>query len=109
MNKLKALLPVLLILLLLLTVVSATAEEAENLTGSLTVKTVDKPGKTGCITDGKYTTFWESSKRKNPYVIISSEKPIYGLYICFQKMPETYAIQKESGDDWVTVAEGERI
>ena len=31
MNKLKALLPVLLILLLLLTVVPATAEEAENL------------------------------------------------------------------------------
>ena len=50
MNKLKALLPVLLILLLLLAVVPATAEEAENLTGGLTVKTVDKPGKISCIT-----------------------------------------------------------
>ena len=106
MNKLKALLPVLLILLLLLTVVPATAEEAENLTGSLTVKTVDKPGKTGCITDGKYTTFWESSKRKNPWVVVSSDQPIYGLYLCFQKMPDTYVIQKQSGDDWITVAEG---
>ena len=106
MNKLKALLPVLLILLLLLTVVSATAEEAENLTGSLTVKTVDKPGKTGCITDGKYTTFWESSKRKNPWVVVSSDQPIYGLYLCFQKMPDTYVIQKQSGEDWITVAEG---
>ena len=46
MNKLKALLPVLLILLLLLTVVPATAEEAENLTGGLTVKTVDMTANT---------------------------------------------------------------
>ena len=106
MNKLKALLPVLLILLLLLTVVPATAEEAENLTGSLTVKTVDKPGKTGCITDGKYTTFWESSKRKNPWVVVSSDQPIYGLYLCFQKMPDTYVIEKANGEDWVKVAEG---
>ena len=106
MNKLKALLPVLLILLLLLTVVPATAEEAENLTGGLTVKTVDKPGKTSCITDGKYTTFWESSKRKNPWVVVSSDQPIYGLYLCFQKMPDTYVIQKQSGEDWITVAEG---
>ena len=89
MNKLKALLPVLLILLLLLAVVPATAEEAENLTGGLTVKTVDKPGKISCITDGKYTTFWESSKQKNPWVILSSDQPIYGLYLCFQKMPDT--------------------
>lgn len=86
MNKLKALLPVLLLLLLLLTVVPATAEEAENLTGGLTVKTVDKPGKISCITDGKYTTFWESSKQKNPWVILSSDQPIYGLYLCFQKI-----------------------
>ena len=106
MNKLKALLPALLVLLLLLTVIPATAEEAENLTGGLTVKTVDKPGKTGCITDGKYTTFWESSKRKNPWVILSSDQPIYGLYLCFQKMPDTYVIQKQSGEDWITVAEG---
>ena len=106
MNKLKALLPVLLILLLLLAVVPATAEEAENLTGGLTVKTVDKPGKISCITDGKYTTFWESSKQKNPWVILSSDQPIYGLYLCFQKMPDTYVIQKQSGDDWITVAEG---
>ena len=106
MNKLKALLPAILALLLLLTVIPATAEEAENLTGGLTVKTVDKPGKTGCITDGKYTTFWESSKRKNPWVILSSDQPIYGLYLCFQKMPDTYVIQKQSGEDWITVAEG---
>lgn len=106
MNKLKALLPVLLILLILLLAVPAAAETAEDLTGGLTVKTVDQPGKTKCITDGKYTTFWESSKRKEPWVILSSDKPVYGLYLCFQKMPDTYVVQKKSGDGWVTVAEG---
>lgn len=105
MNKLKAFLPLILLLLFLIAG-SAGAEEAENLTAGCTIKVVDKAGKIGCITDGKYTTFWESSNRKNPFVIISSEKPIYGLYLCFQKMPDTYVIQKQSGDDWVTVAEG---
>ena len=102
MNKLKILLPILLILLLL--TVPAIAEEAENLTGSLSVKVVDKPNKTGCITDGKYTTFWESSEKKNPWVVISSDKPIYGLYLCFRKLPDTFEIQKVSGDGWATVA-----
>ena len=102
-NKWKVLLPLLLALLLL--TVPAWADEAENLTPGLTVKVVDKPGKVKSITDGKYTTFWESSKRKEPYVVLTSEKPVYGLYLCFQKMPDTYVIQKQSGDDWVTVAE----
>lgn len=104
MNKLKAVLPLLLILLLLLLIIPACAEEAEDLTSGLIVKVVDKPGKTKCITDGKYTTFWESSKRSDPWVVISSDKPVYGLYLCFQKMPDSFAIQKESGDGWATVA-----
>ena len=105
MNKLKVLLPILLVLLLL-AVFPAAAEEAENLTADLKVKTADQPGKIKAITDGKYTTFWESSSRKDPWVVLSSDKPIYGLYLCFQKMPDTYVIQKESGDGWMTVAEG---
>ena len=104
MNKLKVLLPVLFILMLL--AVPAMAEEAEDLTDSLTLKVVDQPGKTKSITDGKYTTFWESSNRKEPWVVITSDKPIYGLYLCFQKMPDSYVIQKEGADGWVTVAEG---
>ena len=104
MNKLKVLLPLLLILLLM--AVPALAGEAENLTADCTLKVVDKPGKVKSITDGKYTTYWESSKRNEPWVVISSDKPIYGLYLCFQKMPDTYVIQKQSGDQWVTVAEG---
>ena len=107
MNKLKTLLPILLTLLILLLLAApACAEEAENLTAGLKVKVVDKAGKVKCITDGKYTSFWESGNIKEPWVVISSEKPIYGLYLCFQKMPDSYVIQKESGDGWTTVAQG---
>ncbi len=105
MNKFKILLTVLLVLLVL-AAVPALAGEAEDLTDSLKIKTVDKPGKISCITDGKYTSFWESSSTKDPWIIISSDKPVYGLYLCFQKMPDSYVIQKANGDDWVTVAEG---
>ena len=100
----KILIPLFLVLLLL--AACACGEEAEDLTAGCKLKVVDKNGKIGCITDGKYTTFWESSSRKNPWITISSDKPIYGLYLCFQKMPDTFVVQKESGDDWVTVAEG---
>ena len=31
----------------------------------------------------------------------------YGLYLCFRSLPESYVIQKKSGDEWVTVAEGD--
>ena len=105
MKRLKIIIPLLLALLLL--TAPAWAEEAENLTSGCTVKVVDKNGKVKSITDGKYTTFWESSKRKEPWVTLSSEKPIYGLYLCFRNLPESYVIQKKSGEDWVTVAEGD--
>jgi len=105
MKRLRYFIPLLLALLLL--TAPAWAEEAEDLTAGCTVKVVDKTGKVKAITDGKYTTFWESSKRKEPWVILSSEKPVYGLYLCFRNLPESYVIQKQSGDDWVTVAEGD--
>lgn len=104
MNKLKILLPILLILLLL--AAPATAEEAEDLTAGLKVKVVNKPGKISSITDGKYTSYWESSSTKEPWVILTSDKPIYGLYLCFRRLPDSYVIEKANGDGWVTVAEG---
>ena len=105
MKRLKIIIPLLLILFLF--TAPARAEEAEELTAGCTVKVVDKTGKVKSITDGKYTTFWESSKRKEPWVTLSSDKPIYGLYLCFRNLPQSYVIQKKSGEDWVTVAEGD--
>ena len=107
MNKLKVLIPSLMILIMLLTAVSAQADEAEDLTPGLNVKTVDNGGRVKRITDGDYTTYWESNKRERPYVILSSDKPVYGLYLCFRTMPDSYVIQKETADGWTTVAEGD--
>lgn len=105
MKRLKIIAPILLALLLLLAA-PAWAEEADNLTAGCTVRVVDKTGKVKAITDGKYTTFWESSKRKEPWVVLTSEKPVYGLYLCFRTLPESYVVQKANGEDWVTVADG---
>lgn len=103
MCKLKFLLPALLALLLLCS--CAGAEEAEDLTPACSVALVDNKGGAVSVTDGKYTTYWESTARKNPWVTVTSDKPIYGLYLCFEKMPSSFAVQKKSGDGWATVAE----
>ena len=61
------------------------------------------------ITDGAYTTYWDSYTSYNPWVIIRSEEPMYGLYLCFRKMPESFEIQvpgTENGE-WIPLMEGD--
>ena len=104
MNKLKFLIPLFLSLLLL--PLCASADQAEDLTAGCSISVVDNKYAVDAITDGRYPTCWESTSRKNPWIVISSGKPVYGLYLCFQKMPDSYEIQEKKGNDWVTVAEG---
>ena len=90
------------------TVCHAMAEEAENLTSSCRIQLSSKNKAAVRITDGKYTTYWESSKEAHPWVTVSSDQPIYGLYLCFELMPERYEIQREkSSGQWETVTEGD--
>jgi len=84
---------------------AAFADQAEDLTRGCSVSVVDNNYAVDAITDGKYPTYWESTTRKNPWVEIRSGKPVYGLYLCFNKMPSSYAIQRKSGDDWIPVTE----
>lgn len=84
---------------------AASADQAEDLTRGCSVSVADNTYAVDAITDGKYPTYWESTTRKNPWVEIRSGKPVYGLYLCFNKMPSSYAIQRKSGDDWIDVAE----
>ena len=107
MKKMKYLLLVLLLLLLTAVCLSAGAEEAENLTGDLALQTSSNKNKIKNITDEKYATYWSSDRQMQPWVTVSSEKPMYGLYLCFFALPDSYVIQKPSGDSWVTVAEGD--
>ena len=58
------------------------------------------------MTDRKYTTYSECKSMKNPVLTVSSDKPIYGLYLCFQRKPESYEIQVKQDGDWVTVEKG---
>ena len=87
----------------------AAAEEAADLTESCkAAASRSEHGSAKQFTDGKYTTYWESQDTRNPWITISSEQPMYGVYLCFQKMPDEYVIQQEKGkDNWETVIEGD--
>ena len=58
------------------------------------------------LTDRKFTTNAESKSVKNPTLTVKSPEPMYGLYLCFQKMPESYEIQVKQADAWTPVHEG---
>ena len=103
---LKAGLFFLLLILLGLAVSLAGAEEAEDLTAGSKIKLCAKGTQVKRITDGDYRTYWESGKVKNPWVTIRSDKPVYGLYLCFQKKPDSYEIQGKNGE---ILAEGNSL
>ncbi|MBQ3704956.1 MAG: phosphodiester glycosidase family protein [Clostridia bacterium] len=58
------------------------------------------------LTDRKFTTYSESKSVKNPSLTLESSTSIHGLYLCFQKKPESYEIQVKRGGDWETLREG---
>ena len=99
-------LTLLLLLFLMAIGIAAGAEteetkpgEAPNLTKSCTFKYSSSKWNESLMTDGKYTTYWESNERRNPYIIITSETPMHGLYICFRTLPSSFEIQKSAGQD----------
>ena len=99
-----------LILLLLSLIGFAAGETAEDITGECEFRLCATDRKYTTMTDKKYTSYWESRKIKNPYVIITSKKPMYGLYLCFRKMPDSYELQipKGSGkNQWQTLCPGD--
>ena len=78
---------------------AAYAEEAEDITPGCTFKLCSSSRRATSMTDRKYTTYWESNKIRNPYIAITSETPMYGLYLCFRRMPSSYAIQTFVGGE----------
>ena len=100
---------ILLACLLLLAAGTAAAEEvrreAPELTASCEISLNGKKTSKN-VTDHSFKTFWESPSAKNPWAVITSGEPIYGLYICFRTMPD-YEIQVDRGNGWEKVAEGQ--
>ena len=92
---------------------SAMAAEAQDITQGCDFKLCSTQRRASLMTDGKYTSYWESNKIKHPYVTITSDTPIHGLYLCFRQMPESFEVQvsrtKNSSEDaaWTTILPGE--
>ena len=42
-----------------------------------------------------------------PYLIIRCDRPMYGLYLCFHSMPDSYVLQHRENGEWVTLTEGD--
>ena len=78
----------LLLLMMLIAGGNAMAKEAPELSAACKFR-MSWGGTSGeRMTDGKYTTYWHSKESVRPYVILQSETPVYGLYLCFREMPE---------------------
>lgn len=91
-------------LLLISCCAGALAAEAMDITDDCTFKVSYTSRKYTSMTDGKYTTYWESKKANNPWVQVTAPAgmPIHGLYLCFSKMPETWEVQVDNGNGWET-------
>ena len=98
--------PVFLILMLLLTAAAwaCGAETAVDVTDKCTLSLAGKSGKN--LTDRKFTTNMETKSMKNPTLTVKSKEPLYGLYLCFEFLPESYEIQADRGSGWETIQEG---
>jgi len=93
---------------------AALGEEAPDLTLESTFRLCSTKWRDSLMTDRKYTSYWESNKIRHPWVAITSETPLYGLYICFRQMPASFEIQvlaedSETGKDaeWITYLPGD--
>lgn len=92
----------------------AFAAEAPDITQQCVFRTCSTQWRPALMTDGKYTSYWESKKIRHPWISITSETPIHGLYLCFRQLPTSFEIQtlqpaEEEGADpeWVTLMPGE--
>lgn len=88
---------VLLLLLLACSFACAEDSTARDITAECRIKLCATNRKASNMTDGKYTSYWESKETKEPFVTLTSEEPIYGLYLCFRTMPESYEITDGNG------------
>ncbi len=84
----------------------AGAEEAPELTAECRL-ILGKNKNPKNLTDKLYTSQPGSTgSMKNPALTVSSDTPIYGIYLCFCKMPRDYEIQADLGNGWETVHAG---
>lgn len=86
---------------------SGSAAEAQDLTAACSFRLCPSTRHAPSMTDGKYTSYWESSKIQHPWVTISCGTPIYGLYLCFRQMPSSFELQVRREEEWITLMPGD--
>ena len=64
---------------------AAAEEDALELTADCEIRLVKKSNPKN-LADRKFTTYAESTSVKNPTLTVTSETPVCGLYLCFQKI-----------------------
>ena len=69
------------------------AAEAADLTQELRFSTCYSERRPTLMTDGHYTSYWESHKMQHPWFTVTSDTPMYGLYLCFRQMPSSFELQ----------------
>ena len=91
--------------------------EAPDLTQQCGFKLCSTSRKPVWMTDGDYVSYWESNKIQHPWLVLNSDAPIYGLYLCFRQMPSSFELQTlrvtpgtEEGtftEEWVPLMPGD--
>ncbi len=104
--SMKKIFVLLVLCLAVLAFAAAQADTAVDVTDSCELKLSGK-GTSKNLTDRKFTSFLESKKVKNPTLTVTGSGPLYGLYLCFQNMPDEYEIRVKNGGDWETFCEGD--
>ena len=91
----------------LLAVSGAMAAEAKNISTECMYEASYTTRSTSQMTDGKYTSFFQTKNVREPYVTVTSPAGIeaYGVYICFAVEPENWLLQTMLNGEWYTVAE----
>ncbi len=87
----------------------ALAEDAPDMTATCTFEASGSRKSEKFLLDRDYSTRWECKKSKQPWLSIAApeETPMYGLYICFATMPESWEVQVPRGDGWETIHQGD--
>jgi hypothetical protein len=99
------------LLLLLLAAACAQGETVRNEAPDITAScqfNLNGSKKWKNATDHFYKTYWEATNVKQPCLTITSEEPVYGLYLCFRTMPE-YEVQVDRGNGWEKAADGNPV
>ncbi|MBN1777872.1 MAG: phosphodiester glycosidase family protein [Clostridiales bacterium] len=96
-----------LLLFGLLAAGGAAASEAMDITSECTFDASYTVRNISQMTDGKYTSFFQTKDVTEPYVTVTSPAGIdaYGVYICFAVQPKNWLLQTMVNGEWYTVAE----